>query len=383
MKLSRKALSCLLAILMIVSSMSVSFTVFGASASQVNSIIVNVQNNYDGLMEAIDSGDPGRVPRQTATGQWVVETDTYTSGWLSVARAFAAYVKAAAGSLPGGKYTYADYVNEALAAMDGNSLLQVPKGDVKKVLDYFKFGQETSGVFSAGNFGVLLTIGTGYDILAWEKAEDIDEDMEYQRGSLKFTVSPVAGGYGIASSDNVTFTSESHVDPETDTEVHLIKAALLDCLSDEAFKKWFGLDLDSMGVEEIMTLVQGDKSCAMVLKAFSDVAGLSISADAKSLWDHYIAKEVGKTYDQTQEWINSGLREAIYKAYAADYQNRFNELMAVNYKNFTAEETLNHYLAVVELLTEFEEKTDFDSDAPVADKIAAYFSGVIGIYYNC
>ena len=58
MKVGKKALSCLLAIIMIVSSCSVCFSVLGAAAD-VQDIYQAMEMHYDGLMEAIDKATKG------------------------------------------------------------------------------------------------------------------------------------------------------------------------------------------------------------------------------------------------------------------------------------------------------------------------------------
>ena len=84
MKLGKKALSCLLAVMMIVTSISVCFTVLGAGETQLRTLVNQIETNYDGLMMAIDSGDSTRVPIQKpggSTQEWVVQVDTYLGGW--------------------------------------------------------------------------------------------------------------------------------------------------------------------------------------------------------------------------------------------------------------------------------------------------------------
>lgn len=73
MKLGKKLLSCLLAILMITSSVSACFTVFGVGEAQADAIYNAITMDYDGLKAAIDSRDAKRVPPQRVqpeTGMW-------------------------------------------------------------------------------------------------------------------------------------------------------------------------------------------------------------------------------------------------------------------------------------------------------------------------
>ena len=58
MKLGKKALSCLLAIMMIVTSVSVCFTVLGADAStQARQMLNTITNVYDDLKKLVESED--------------------------------------------------------------------------------------------------------------------------------------------------------------------------------------------------------------------------------------------------------------------------------------------------------------------------------------
>ena len=110
MKLGKKALSCVLAIMMIVSSVSVCFSVLGATDTP-DGIFTQIEMHYEGLMDAIDKAkdttnpDTSGVP--TLSGSiWSVEKDTFTGGWQAVAKAFASFAKGTAGV----NNTYADLV---------------------------------------------------------------------------------------------------------------------------------------------------------------------------------------------------------------------------------------------------------------------------------
>ena len=94
MKLGKKAVSCLLAIMMIVTSVSVCFTVLGADAStQARSLLNTITNVYDDLKNGWDLAhaaepDTSRVPAVDAGTVWKVEVDGYHSGWMQTAQAF-------------------------------------------------------------------------------------------------------------------------------------------------------------------------------------------------------------------------------------------------------------------------------------------------------
>jgi len=329
MKLGKKALSCLLAVMMIVTSISVCFTAFGADAStQARNLFNVITNVYDDLKAGVDLANDttkeddvrySRVPRQVSGGNWAVDVDGYHSGWLQTAKAFYNYVKVRCN---GDNRTYSQAVDDAITYMQNNSSIGLSAtsnpslADVTAFLNYFKFGGTTANV--------TLTIGAGYDILAWKPNIDaIETDRAYNSATLHFDTTS-----GNINPAGCTW-SENEVVPENNTTVAAIKAALQDCVKDNAFKTWFNLDFDSMTVDQIMELVQktdpatgADISCAGTLSAFSLAANLSGSADDEALWDAYVKPQVGKSWDETQDWVENGLMGAIYKAYAADYRWR-------------------------------------------------------------
>ncbi|MGN0468626.1 MAG: hypothetical protein ACI4GY_07890, partial [Acutalibacteraceae bacterium] len=384
MKLGKKVLSCVLAVMMIVTSISATFTVFGAGVSQLRNLYTQINMDYDGLMDAINSGKDERVPTQTSGVNYAVAVDTYHSGWYNVAKAFSAYAKAV--TVSNSVNTYKDIVDLAVQDMVSNGIITSSDGstgatqaDVQKVLNYFTFGTDVTGGFTGASMSRTLNIGTGYDILAYDKIEDIETDRTYYTAQLTFTIASKNGTYGITP-DTVSFTSTTTLDPDADVTVAAIKAALLDCVADDAFKAWFNLDLDSMTVDEIMELVVGEKSCANVLSAYQTVAELSSSAEPDELWDHYVAERVGKTYAETEEWINNGLLDAINNAYASSYKKQFDEKMATDYSAYTADEILDFYNSVVAIDQALHNQTNYKG-INIFEEILPHFDGGAD-YYN-
>ena len=99
MKVGKKALSCLLAIIMIVSSCSVCFSVLGATTDAMN-VYNAISMHYDSLMQAIDKATKGDESKRDTSGvpvrdgsTWEVKRDTLNGGWLAVSRAVAQYAK--------------------------------------------------------------------------------------------------------------------------------------------------------------------------------------------------------------------------------------------------------------------------------------------------
>ena len=102
MKLGKKVLSCVLAIMIIVSSVSASFGVFAATDS-TDGILSAIETHYAGFKEAIAASkvakdpDTSRIP--TGSGKnWVVKQDTTTGGWQALAWEFAEYIQGTAGT---------------------------------------------------------------------------------------------------------------------------------------------------------------------------------------------------------------------------------------------------------------------------------------------
>ena len=92
MKLGKKALSCLLAVIMIMTSVSVCFSVLGAYENLAKGFVTAVLNDYDGLYDAITAYEDDSDTAKTFTkggvlvqgsnnAQYVVATDTTLSGW--------------------------------------------------------------------------------------------------------------------------------------------------------------------------------------------------------------------------------------------------------------------------------------------------------------
>ena len=131
MKLGKKLLSCILAVLMIMSSVTVSFTVFAAAGTK--DVIDVIDQYYDGIKEAIDSKDAKRVPSgSVGSNNWTVEVDTYTSGRYYVTRAWYEYAIATRG-------TYAAlYDNLVKEATSRASQTGISEADYKKILGYYK-----------------------------------------------------------------------------------------------------------------------------------------------------------------------------------------------------------------------------------------------------
>ena len=92
MKVGKKVLSTLLAIIMIVSSVSVCFGVLGAEVSvakAIENLMMQVELHHSTIADYIlaaesddaSDDDKERVPQQVTTGVWQVGLDSSTSSW--------------------------------------------------------------------------------------------------------------------------------------------------------------------------------------------------------------------------------------------------------------------------------------------------------------
>ena len=240
MKVGKKALSCLLAIIMIVSSCSVCFSVLGATDTTAD-IYSAIVMHHDSLMDAIDKATVADESKRDTSGvpvkngsTWEVKRDTLNGGWLAVSRAIASYAKGTVGT----NKTYVDLVNAikddaaGYASQNGH-----PVADYNAILDYYKFGSTATGTFATQET-VTLNIGTGFDLLAFKDVAAI-EDKTYSTAVLKFTPKgELATGYTLSTADDISFTTTDFIQPDTD--VAAIKGVLEQCIADNAFKTWFG-----------------------------------------------------------------------------------------------------------------------------------------------
>lgn len=392
MKLGKKVLSCILAIMMIVTSISVCFNTFAASAeSQLKNLYNQINMDYDGLMQAIknyeanptDDDAKKQVPSLVSGANWTVARDTYHSGWYNVSKAFASYAKAVTAKTDNGINSYTDVVNAALTGLDeiGN-YSGATKAEVTKVLSFFKFG--TTGSLAGVGMGRTLTIKAGIDFFAWSSIGDIETNRNYYEGKLAFTIETkenASNVYGIKP-DNVTFTTTADQTEDINTKLGNIKSVLMSMVDEKAFRDWFTWNFAEKSVEEIQTLVDGENSAANLLKAFTDGAALAGFTDkGEALWDYYVKDIVGKDFKATQKWIDTDLMSAIFQAYGSSYRQEFNDLMAVKYHSKTKEEILEHYNKVIAVENRLLDQRDpTQPDVVIFDDIRPWLNGEDNFY---
>ena len=346
MKVGKKALSCLLAIIMIVSSCSVCFSVLGATTDTAD-IYSAIVMHYDSLMDAIDKATVADESKRDTSGvpvkdgsEWVVERDTLNGGWLAVSRAIAQYAK---GTFATNK-TYVDLVEKiksdaaGYAGSNGH-----PVADYNAILDYYKFGSNATGHFTSQDI-VTLNIGIGFDLLAFKDVASI-QDKTYSKAILKFTPKKdTETTYILSSADDISFTTEDFI--EAGTDVAVIKGVLEQCIDQNAFKAWFGqttLTTDQLA-EMTNLLALYDTTMAL--------AGLGYTE--AEIWDHFVAPVAGKTYTETKAWYDNAGARAEAEPRAEGYKTRLEALMNTPLDDMTAFELNTHKQSVVAVINEMD-----------------------------
>ncbi|MBO5184870.1 MAG: hypothetical protein J6D79_03950, partial [Clostridia bacterium] len=391
MKLGKKLLSCILAVLMIMSSVTVSFTVFAAAGTK--DVIDAIDQYYDDLMEAINTGDTKRVPNPAKSANMTVAVDTYTSAWYYVTRAWYEYALGQTGSTYSTLYT--NLVAEASARAGGAG---IPLKDYQAILSYY----------NCPTGKVNIKIGTGYDVLAWNTAEDMAADKNRNYHDATFTINWSNGIASGSYNDNGTPKGITGDGGNIDLLSDAIKRTR------DSFVNWFAMDFSTMSTDDLIALANptDPNSCGTALTNFNNavitctseaINDLSAEEKAAAIWDHYIKPSTGYSYSEAQEWMKNDLMANLYRAYAAAYKQEFDGLMAVNLtekKNetytdsegneqtksvyvMTAEQVLAHYNAVKAKMYEIENKVSpIDATLNIFDEINEHFNNEYSNYYD-
>ncbi|MBQ6601064.1 MAG: hypothetical protein IIX36_05415, partial [Clostridia bacterium] len=352
MKVGKKALSLLLAVIMIMSSVSVSFSVFAAT-TDTKDIYTAIVMHYDSLMEAIDKATKGDESKRDTSGvpvrdgsTWEVKRDTMNGGWLAVARAVASYAKGNVGTLK----TYVDIVEKIKLDAQGYATQNgQPVADYKTILDYFKFGSTATGKFGTKET-VTLKIGTGFDLLGFKDVASI-EDKTYSSAELKFTPNgDIENGFTLTSADDISFSSKNFIDAGTD--IGALKGVLEWCVGTNVDKMAFGgkdandreADKDGrktfskwFNASELTILQLADITSLLALYDVT-VAVAGFGYTEAQVWDHYVAPKVGKTYTETKAWYETTGARVEAEISAKAYKKDLDELMAKNRSVMTAEQ---------------------------------------------
>ena len=265
MKLGKKLLSCILAVLMIMSSVTVSFTVFAAPGT--SDVLDVIDQYYDDLMEAInkaEKGDTKRVPDPAKSSTMTVAVDTYTSAWYALTRAWYEYALGQTGKA----YTdlYTSLVNDAKSRAGAAG---VPLADYQKILSYYQ----------CPGTHVTIRVKSGYDVLAWETAEAMALDKDRNYHDATFTINSSNGIASGSYNDNGTPSGITGTNGNIDLLSNAIKTTR------DNFKKWFTLDFSTMTTDDLIKLANpaDPNSCGSALTNFNNAVTTCSSEAVLSL----------------------------------------------------------------------------------------------------
>ena len=197
MKVGKKLLSSLLAIMMIISSVSVCFGVLGAT-STIDNLMSRIELHHSTLADYIlaaesdeaTAEDLKKVPQQNGN-TWTVEQDSATSSWHWVAAAYSEAAKVVASSEHTYYGIYEKILEQVEATMSGRATALVSIDQYDEVLKYFAFGEtEDIEFYDSTGKTVTLYIGEGFDILQW--APDYTQIPETESDLQLYTATPVS-----------------------------------------------------------------------------------------------------------------------------------------------------------------------------------------------
>ena len=347
MKVGKKLLSTLLAILMIISSVSVCFGVLGADAS-IESLMEQVERHHSNLVDLIEAAgketateeDAKKVMSSTDTNKWAVERDTSTSSWHWVTFAYAEAAKKVA---VGNVNTFADIYNAIINQIDEVDGTRDGKLEADgrmaleryaEILKVFAFGEDTSKNAADTNYlsggEVTVDIKAGFNILqfkdgGYQNIPTDTKDLELYKGIL--TVNKVSADnvtYGITADsikfDSITQDAESIAGALTE-----VKNTIAQFVIEAA--DWFALDFANMTTEALEAQVIAIAGSIESFERSITTAGIS---SAEEIWDNFVMPEltVKKTWKEVQAWYTEDVLGRVAPAYANKYQTTFETLLA-------------------------------------------------------
>jgi len=353
MKVGKKALSMLLAVIMIMSSVSVSFSVFAAT-TDTDEIFGAIETHYAGLKSAILAADPKleepnktRVPDGEGK-EWIVAMDTATSGWQAVVRAFVNYIQGTAASNTT-LVKVVDAIKAKVPARVGTYNL-LTASDYEAVLDYLLFGTGNSVDVFESKTTINLEIGCGFDLLAWDLVMDMDENRTYSSASVTIATKSDGNGKYVLDADKTVYTSDVLEDPkDMVTTVGAVKTALQQCVLSANFPAWFNkVEVQGQALSDAEL-----DAFAALFNEFTDVVIFSQSGYTPAeVWEHYVAKAVGKTYGETEAFYNAAGAAVKADQLADDLLARFKVLLAETAEAMGAAGKLAHYNKYVAIMNE-------------------------------
>ena len=309
MKLGKKILSTILAITMIITSVSVCFSSLAAD-SYGETLVNTINAHYAGLAQSLKDGDV-----DIDSGVVTIAPDTYESGWYSVAKAYAKYVFEGTDGVKVG--TVYDTYLAVLEKIDEckNYYTDV---DYAQILEVFAFGDKTTGNYSNAGTKFVITVGSGYDILAWDSIAEMaaGADRDYYRTEMTFSMEGDAGVYTLGDySVNANFDG---YDPDNEANKTIV-AGLADAMQDivDLYVDWAAGNASTTDAEIL----------GVSFNAFETIAP-STGATATELWDQYIKAEVGGvSFEDAKRRVDESINRDKIQAVVDQYKQPILDLL--------------------------------------------------------
>ena len=359
MKVGKKLLSTLLAIMMIISSVSVCFGVLGAD-NTTEALMSQIETHYSSLIDLIKDAEKENLTDEEkaeavkkivsgSNDRWAVERDTAMSSWhwVTLAYAEAAKVVVKANS---DVDTFADIYSAIYSKVEAElknngSTGRMPLDFYDDILQVFTFGETTGSAASTtsyANGGTLtLDIKAGFNILqykagGYETIPTDKKDLTLYKGALEVKKESKGNGlYGITA-DSIKFETIVQ-DPEAIANALAdIKVLIPEFISyangytDEDGNNvigWFATNFEEMSTEALSAKVF---EIAESIQSFEDqiiTAGIS---SAEEIWDNFVAPNLNteKTWKEVQSWYTGEVLGYVAPAYADAYQATFEALLS-------------------------------------------------------
>ncbi|MBQ4348580.1 MAG: hypothetical protein IJC79_03075 [Clostridia bacterium] len=417
MKVGKKVLSCVLAIMMIVSSVSVCFSVLGAdntidnlmtrievNYSELADLIARVEKLEDELANATDEAEIAeleaelkeaekQVPRQENTTQWKVDLDTGASAWHWVAAAYSEAAKVVAATKHTYYGIYAEILEQVETAMVGRGSALVSIDQYDEVLKYFAFGEtaEPTGGFYNTPKVITLYIGLGFNVLEWApeytKIPTDEKDLKLYNANVSFkTLGIENNGYGLTE-DSIAFTNNQMDSEMTAAAMSTIKGSVAEFVQLTA--AWFAVDFNALTADELNTKV---KEISDKLYTFENAILFTAVGTAEEIWNAYVTPNITpvneqRDWDEMQAWYKEKVNVHLAKAYAAQYKSELDSLYAQaealtedadpNDDKTLGDQLYDIYTQVVEVFEKIDNQEAFNGDTNVniADDIIAALGG--------
>ena len=294
---------------MIITSVSVCFSSLAAD-SYGETLVNTINAHYAGLAQSLKDGDV-----DIDSGVVTIAHDTYESGWYSVAKAYAKYVFEGTDGVKVGT-VYDTY----LAVLEKIDECENYYNDVDyaQILEVFAFGDKTTGNYSNAGTKFVITVGSGYDILAWDSIAEMaaGADRDYYRTEMTFSMEGDAGVYTLGDySVNANFDG---YDPDNEANKTIV-AGLAEAMQHivDLYENWAAGNASEADTELL----------GVNFNAFETIAP-NAGATATELWDQYIKAEVGGvSFEEAKRRVDESINRDKIQAVVDQYKQPILDLL--------------------------------------------------------